>query len=112
MEEGFLFDGIDVCRADAGMDQRVVGATAVFADAAVAAFAIINDTFAGTELAAGFLEGEFFVELRFDDEARILGGRGASGPSKCGPACGAGANAGGETRKGGEFDECSAVAFG
>ena len=46
MEEGFLFDGVDVGGTDAGVDQRVVSAAAVFAHAAVTALVVVDDAFA------------------------------------------------------------------
>ncbi len=73
MEEGFLFDGIDVGGTDAGVNQRVVSAAAVFADTAVAALMVVDDAFARAQLALSLLVGQFLIEARFDDELRVVG---------------------------------------
>src|ERR1035438_75815 len=71
MEQGLLFDGIDVRGAEARIDQRVVRTAAVFADAAITALPVVDHAFAGAKLALDLLVGQLVVEARLDGEAGI-----------------------------------------
>jgi len=109
MEQRFLLDGIDVRGAHARMHQRVVAASAILADSAVAPLLIVDHALAGTQLAARFLVGQLFVKLGLDDKPRILRGRRASTQSKAGPSRHARTHASREARNAGHLQERSAI---
>src|SRR5664280_892029 len=71
MEQGLLFDGIDVRGRDARIHQRVVRAATVFAHAAIAAFAVVDHALAGAKLALDLLVRQLLVESRLDREPGI-----------------------------------------
>src|SRR5271157_440604 len=65
------------------MDQAVVFAPAVLPRAAVAPLAIVDHALARAKLALGLLVRELLVELRFDDELRIVSRRRARWDGTC-----------------------------
>src|SRR5271157_6061243 len=65
------------------MDQAVVFAPAVLPRAAVAPLAIVDHALARAKLALGLLVRELLVELRFDDELRIVRRRRARWDGTC-----------------------------
>src|ERR1017187_6259273 len=71
MEQGLLFDGIGMGRADARIYQRVVRAATVFAHAAIAAFAVVDHALAGAKLALDLFVRQLLVESRLDGEPGI-----------------------------------------
>ena len=72
MEERLFLDGIDVCGADAGVDESVVGSAAVFAHAAVAALLVAYRALARAELALDFVVRQFLVELCLEGKLRVI----------------------------------------
>src|SRR5271157_161177 len=109
MEQRFLLDGIDVRRAHTGMHQRVVAASAILADSAVAPLAIVYNAFAGTQLTPGFLVGQLFVKLGLNDKPRILRRRRARTQSKAGPSRHTRTRASREARNASQLQERSAI---
>ena len=71
VKKRLLLDRIDVRRADPRVDQRIKDAAAILAHPAVAALILCHGALARAQFAPDLLILKFFVEPRFDGEARI-----------------------------------------
>ncbi len=68
MEEGFLLDGVDICRTCTPVNQCHIGAVHVFTHAAIAAFPGRDLALTGAYLAFDPVFCKFLVVHRFTNE--------------------------------------------
>lgn len=61
MKKRFLLDGVIVGRTDLGVDEGVIGSTAVLPHPTVAPLPIVHNTLARTEQALHLLVLQFFI---------------------------------------------------